>query len=79
MNIVIVKPDTECGCLICPNCGAHEIDHDFEPTTEEEKKNYPMGKWNIRAFKVDETSHCLKCNCWFDLDGSFYIPKDDKK
>ncbi len=71
---VVTPPKTEqgCNCLICPKCGAHEIDHDWKPTTEKEKKEYIFGKrFNIRAFKVDDSSHCLKCDCWFDLDGTY--------
>lgn len=71
IQIKVIIPKTECGCLICPKCGAHEIDHDWQPKTEEEKRMYPMGKWNIRAFKVDDSSHCLKCGCWFELDGTY--------
>ena len=75
MDIVIVKGKEECSCLICPNCGAHEIDHDWKPTTEKEKIMYPMGKFNIKAFKVDNESHCLKCECWFDLEGNIRVAK----
>lgn len=68
IKIVIVKPNTPCGCLICPNCGAHEVDHDWKPQTEEEKKTYIFGcRFNIRAFKVDNSSHCLKCDKWFEV------------
>lgn len=72
IQIKIITPINEgCTCLICPNCGAHEVDHDWKPTTEEEKKTYIFGcRFNIRAFKVDDWSHCLQCDCWFDLKGN---------
>ncbi len=46
-----------CKCLVCPNC----------KVTELEDCNLPMSEWRcqIRAFKVDGLSHCLKCNNWF--------------
>ena len=73
----VITPHNDCGCscIICPNCGAHELDHKWKPKTQEEKENYPMGKWNIRAFKVDNWSHCLECDCWFDMDGNIELPE----
>lgn len=38
-----------CGCLMCPNCGAPEVDDCRKPVDE--------WKWNIKAFRVDDWSH----------------------
>ncbi|RKY40185.1 MAG: hypothetical protein DRP85_09070 [Candidatus Makaraimicrobium thalassicum] len=51
-----------CGCLVCPNCGASEVDDCRKPVDE--------WKFQIKAFKVDDWSHCLVCGCWFDLEGN---------
>lgn len=68
MKVRVVSGPEKCRCIICPNCGAHEIDHDWKPQTEEEKRIYIFGhRFNIRAFKVDNWSHCLKCDKWFLL------------
>jgi len=46
----------------CPNCGAVEA---YEDATS------PTGmRFNVRAFRVDDWSHCLKCDCWFDMNGN---------
>jgi len=47
-----------CRCIICPNCGAHELVDCAE---------IDVDKWGyqIKAFKVDNHSHCLKCDTWF--------------
>jgi len=54
-----------CNCMICPNCGAHEIDN----CENQDKINVREWKWNIKPFKVNNDSHCLKCDCWFDING----------
>ena len=48
-----------CQCLICPNCGAHELENCSETDID---------KWRfqIKAFRVDNSSHCLKCDTWFE-------------
>ena len=60
-QIIVMKPKTECGCLICPNCGAHEI----VDCQNKDKIDPIEWRWNIRPYKVDEWSHCLKCDRWF--------------
>lgn len=52
------------GDITCPNCGATEL------TPESAGK--PVSEWQfqIKAFRVDDWSHCLKCDCWFDLAGN---------
>jgi len=47
----------ECNCLVCSKCGAKEVEDCSLPQNE--------WKWQIRAFKVDNYSHCMKCNNWF--------------
>lgn len=56
--------------IICPHCGATEVARWPEDATEEQRNNkFSMGvKWQIKAFKVDDHSHCLVCDRWFGLD-----------
>lgn len=55
----------KCGCIVCPNCGAHELlNCQFKDVLSAEK-----WRWQIRPFKVDNWSHCLVCGCWFNLEG----------
>ena len=67
IEIRIVKSNAPCECMICPNCGAHELQDCAN------KNNIPAKdwRWNIRPFKVDDWSHCLKCDKWFDINGNF--------
>jgi len=60
IEIIVVKPINKegCNCLICPNCGAHEVENCQE-------KDVSKWRFQIRAFKVDDKSHCLKCDTWF--------------
>jgi hypothetical protein len=51
-----------CECLQCPYCGATEVDDCRKPGSE--------WKWQIRAFKIDNSSHCLICDNWFEVPGS---------
>lgn len=52
----------KCVCLICPKCGNHE-----DPKCEHDPKHHE-GRKRIRPFCADESSHCLECDGWFDLD-----------
>ena len=62
IEIRIVTPKNEnCHCIVCPYCGAHEIKNC-------EEKDVDKWIWQIKAFKVDDSSHCLKCDKWFELD-----------
>ena len=45
-----------CGCIICPNCMAHELS---------ECDNIDS-KWQIKGYRVDDWSKCSECNHWFD-------------
>ena len=56
--IVIENQNKNCHCLICPYCGAHELENCQETD---------VSKWRfqIKAFRVDNASHCLKCGRWF--------------
>lgn len=54
-----------CICMICPNCGAHEI----EDCQNIKDNDLIHAKWNISGYKVDDWSHCHKCNCWFNDAG----------
>lgn len=47
-----------CNCLICPNCGAHEV---RERTESGRTKTI-----NIRAYKVANWSQCLVCAGYYD-------------
>lgn len=58
-----------CMCLICPNCGAHELQNCDEELTLN-------SLWNIKAYKVDDCSHCLKCKCWFDTKGNIVLDEE---
>ena len=54
------------GSMTCPNCGAKECVALPEDMPEEKKKSYGLGMfWCIRAFKVDDYSHCIVCDQWF--------------
>lgn len=50
----------DCRCLVCPKCGATEVDDCRKPSAE--------WTWNIRPFAKDNLSHCLKCDSWFDVE-----------
>lgn len=63
MEMRIIIPKTSCGCLICPNCGQHEVNC--------KEQNQDKRRFFIKAFKVDDSSHCLNCNSWFDSKGNF--------
>lgn len=52
-----------CCCMICPNCGAHEIEDC------QNNKDLTKAKWNIGGYKVDDWSHCYKCGVWFNDAG----------
>lgn len=59
IQIKIVTPiNKTCNCLICPYCGAHEL-------VDCTEKDVNKWRFNIRAFRVDNYSHCIKCNRWF--------------
>lgn len=72
--MLIVKEKTQtylqsksgCGCVICPNCSAHEVEvcDDLD------------SKWWISAHKVDDWSKCYKCRHWFNDYGET-TPMDD--
>ena len=64
MKVSVYIRSTKCGCMICPNCKAHEI-----KDCGNMKDTSLDWEWQIRPFKVDNWSHCLKCNCWFDSNG----------
>ncbi len=49
----------DCKCMICPFCGATEVDDCRKP--------HDQWVWQIRPFRVDDASHCLKCDQWFTL------------
>ena len=65
VKIRTVVGSDKCGCIVCPNCGAHEL------LNCHLKAVLPVEKWRwqIRPFKVDDWSHCLVCSCWFNLEG----------
>jgi len=65
MELHIIKPKTACGCLICPNCGQHEVNC--------EEADIVKKRFYIRAFKVDNDSHCLNCGAWFNLKGNYVL------
>jgi hypothetical protein len=46
-----------CTCMVCPYCGAAEIKDCSLPTEQ--------WYWQIRAYKVDNYSHCTVCGKWF--------------
>jgi hypothetical protein len=43
--------------MVCPHCGATEVVDCTLPVKE--------WRFQIRAFRVDASSHCLKCDNWF--------------
>lgn len=51
----------KCICLICPKCGAHELQQCENPP-----ENVHDWRFNISGYVVDRTSHCLVCDHWFD-------------
>lgn len=55
------KHGPRCNCLVCPHCGATEVDDCAKPIES--------WKWFIRGYKVTDEhgdwSHCLKCGKWF--------------
>jgi len=66
----------KCKNLICPFCGVPEVEGP-EGQRCELCGGYVDGpqpisecKWNIRAFKVDDFSHCTRCNQWFKTDAT---------
>lgn len=46
--------------IVCPYCGAHEV---YAP--KDDKQNCDKWFWVIKAFRVDNHSHCLNCDKWF--------------
>ncbi len=50
--------------IVCPKCGATELSSD--------SAGKPASEWKlqIKAFRVDDWSHCLMCDCWFNLAGA---------
>jgi len=64
VKIKVHEPKTSCGCMVCPNCGAHELQVCNPPP-----ENVHDWRFDIKGFKVDDWSHCLKCNCWFNPEG----------
>jgi len=54
-----------CRCIICPNCDAHEI----KDCENQDKIPIEEWHWQIKPFKVDDWSHCLKCDKWFNIAG----------
>jgi DNA-directed RNA polymerase subunit RPC12/RpoP len=48
------------GELRCPFCGAPEVENP-------EEKDVHKWVWNIRAFRVDDSSECLRCGRWFSI------------
>jgi len=62
VKIVVVESDTPCGCLICPHCGAHEL---VDCHKKDEPGFWDNVRFNIKAFRVDNQSHCLVCDSWF--------------
>ena len=68
VEIVTPNNDSDCHCLICPLCGAHERGdcihnppQHYATVAPDEVERYPFGKWNISAFKVDRWSRCNAC------------------
>lgn len=63
-----------CNGLVCPYCGAPEVVHPESACPEcgglLNKGKILEGKWNIKPFKVDDYSHCLRCDKWFKTDTS---------
>ena len=48
--------------LECPHCGALET-----YKSADEPKNVDKWFFVIRAFRVDDQSHCTNCDNWFGL------------
>ena len=60
-DLPLMEHPEDCCCLICPNCGAHEV-----AEFRKGKKGNPVPNlFNIRAFRVDDSSECLSCGSWF--------------
>src|SRR5690606_20601686 len=64
LTVVVVDSVT------CPNCGAPEVANGDAPVAE--------WRFNIRAFRVDDWSECVKCGCWFDLAGNIEAPPKER-
>ena len=61
MEIKIVNSKNEnCSCLICPHCGVHEL-------VDCTEKDVSKWRFNIKAFRIDDQSKCLKCDNWFKI------------
>lgn len=62
LKIVVVTPPgkvhgPDCHCMVCPHCGATEVDDCRKPVDE--------WKSQIKPFRVDDQSHCMMCDRWF--------------
>jgi len=74
MKVCVHVGSDKCGCITCPNCGAHELlnCHLIGSIPSDNLR------WQIRPFKVDNWSHCMICGCWFnskgEIDGNRNVP-----
>ena len=46
--------------MICPHCGSPEVFCD-----KNDPDNTDKWFWAIKAYKVDNYSHCTSCDTWF--------------
>jgi hypothetical protein len=46
----------------CPHCGALEA-----YKNRENPRDTTKWSWMVRAFKIDDYSHCRNCDKWFGL------------
>lgn len=62
VEVTVVEPTGKihgdsCRCMVCPKCGAAEVDDCRKPVQG--------WVWNIEPFAAGDMSHCKLCGEWF--------------